>query len=66
VDGDLTAACTAALQAVGIQLTQLADAEEAADVIRLLNGNGVTAIGYFETALGLQAGQSDYQALQLL
>jgi hypothetical protein len=51
---------------VGIQMTQLADAEEAADVISLLNGNGVTAIEYFETALGLQAGQSDYQALQLL
>jgi len=49
-----------------IQLTELADAEEAADVIRLLDGNGVTAVEYFETATGLQAGQSDHQALQLL
>lgn len=51
---------------VGIQLTELADAEEAADVISLLNGNGVTAVEYFETAVGLQAGESDYQALQFL
>ena len=49
-----------------IQLTELADAEEAANVIKLLNQSGVTAVEYFETATGLQAGQSDYQALQLL
>lgn len=49
-----------------IQLAELADAEEAADVIRLLNKNGVTAVEYYETATGLQAGQSDHQALQLL
>jgi hypothetical protein len=51
---------------VGFQMTELADAEEAADIISLLHGNGVTAIEYFETALGLQSGQSDSQALQLL
>ena len=32
----------------------------------LLNRNGVTAVEYFETATGLQAGQSDHHALQLL
>jgi hypothetical protein len=37
---------------VGTQLTELADSEEAASLIRLLHDNGVTAVEYYYTAFG--------------
>jgi hypothetical protein len=51
---------------VGTQLTELADSEEAAYLIGLLHHDGVTAVEYYYAAVGLQAGESDAQALSLL
>jgi tetratricopeptide (TPR) repeat protein len=57
----------AASQAVnGAQYAELADSEEAANLIVLLNGTGVTATEYYETALGLWPSDSYAQALNLL
>jgi hypothetical protein len=58
----------AALRAAqsGTQTTELVESEEAANLVRLLNGNGVTALEYLEIAVGLEAGQSDFQALHFL
>lgn len=51
---------------VGTQLTELADSEEAVNIIGLLHHNGVTAVEYYYVAVGLQAGGSDAEALRLL
>ena len=51
---------------VGTQLTELADSEEAVNIIGLLHHNGVTAVEYDYVAVGLQAGGSDAEALRLL
>jgi hypothetical protein len=51
---------------VGTQLTELADSEEAVNMIGLLHHNGVTAVEYYYVAVGLQAGGSDAEALRLL
>jgi len=48
------------------ELTELADAEEATSIVRLLNGNGVTAAEYYSIALGLEVGESYGQALDYL
>ncbi len=50
----------------GTQLTELADSEEAVYIIGLLHHNGVAAVEYYYTAVGLQAGESDAEALSLL
>lgn len=50
----------------GTNFTELTDSEEAYYLIRLLNGAGVTAIEYYETALGLEASESYTRALNLL
>ncbi len=58
---------SAAYQAAnGTEYTELADSEEAVNIIGLLNGNGVTATDYFEVALGLEPSDSYAQALNLL
>jgi tetratricopeptide (TPR) repeat protein len=58
---------TAVSQAAnGAEYAELADSEEAANLISLLNGNGVTATDYYETALGLQPSDSYAQALKFL
>jgi hypothetical protein len=51
---------------VGTSFTELTDSEEADYLIKVLNGIGVTAIEYYETGIGLEAGVSDKRALQLL
>jgi hypothetical protein len=51
---------------VGTQLTELADSEEAVNLIGLLHHNGVTAVENYYVAVGLQAGGSDAEALRLL
>src|ERR1700730_8478371 len=51
---------------VGTQLTELADSEEAVNLIGLLHHDGVTAVEYYYVAVGLQAGGSDAEALRLL
>jgi len=50
----------------GIAMTELVDSEEAATLINILHGEGVTATEYYEIALGLQSGQSYAQALSFL
>jgi hypothetical protein len=50
----------------GDEFTELADSEEAVNLIGLLDGKGVTAIEYYETAVGLQLGESDALPLQFL
>ena len=50
----------------GTNFTELADSEEANYLIGLLHGTGVTAIEYFQTALGLEASESNTRALNLL
>lgn len=50
----------------GAEFTELADAEEAINIVGLLKGNGVTAAEYYEIALGLQPGESYGQALDFL
>jgi len=50
----------------GTNFTELTDSEEADYLITLLNGAGVTAIEYYETALGLEASESHTRALNLL
>jgi hypothetical protein len=50
----------------GTDETQLADSEEAVNLISLLHGNGVTADEYYEVAMGLQNNGGDAQALGLL
>jgi tetratricopeptide (TPR) repeat protein len=50
----------------GITTTELVDSEEAATLIQLLHAEGVTATEYYQTAVGLQSGQSYAQALSLL
>jgi tetratricopeptide (TPR) repeat protein len=52
--------------ATGASYAELADSEEAVNLIGLLNGNGVTATDYYETALGLEPGDSYAQALNYL
>ncbi|MBV9204025.1 MAG: hypothetical protein JO037_01180, partial [Actinobacteria bacterium] len=51
---------------VGTQLTDLADSEEAAYLLQALPGNGATAVEYYYTAVGLEAGENAGQALGLL
>jgi hypothetical protein len=51
---------------VGIQLTELAEAEEANYLLGVLPGSSLTAIDYYYTAMGLEAGESDTQAYSLL
>jgi hypothetical protein len=51
---------------VGIQLTELAEAEEANYLLGVLPGSTLTAIDYYYTAMGLEAGESDTQAYSLL
>jgi hypothetical protein len=51
---------------VGIQLTELAEAEEANYLLGVLPGSSLTAIDYYYTAMGLEAGESDTQAYRLL
>jgi len=50
----------------GVTTTELVDSEEAAALINTLHGEGVTATEYWETAVGLQSGQSYAQALSFL
>jgi hypothetical protein len=50
----------------GTDFTELTDSEEASYLISLLNGTGVTAIEYYETALGLETSQSDTRSINLL
>jgi hypothetical protein len=50
----------------GTNFTELADSEEADYLIGLLHGAGVTAIEYYETALGIEASDSHTRALNLL
>jgi hypothetical protein len=50
----------------GTDFTELTDSEEASYLIGLLKGNGVTAIEYYETGLGLEASQSDTRTINLL
>lgn len=47
----------------GAEFVELADAEEAINIVGLLKGNGVTATEYYEIAIGLQPGESYGQAL---
>jgi hypothetical protein len=51
---------------VATQLTEIADSEEAVNIIGLMHHNGVTAVEYYYVAVGLQAGGSDAEALRLL
>lgn len=50
----------------GTNFTELTDSEEADYLIGLLHGTGVTAIEYYETALGIEASDSHTRALSLL
>ncbi len=50
---------------VGTEFTELTDSEEAATLIGLLHGHGVTAIEYYETAEGLEASESDERAMYM-
>ena len=50
----------------GVTTTELVDSEEAAALINLLGAEYVTSTEYYETAVGLQAGQSYDQALSFL
>lgn len=50
----------------GTNFTELTDSEEADYLIGLLNETGVSAIEYYETALGLEASESNTRALNLL
>ena len=50
----------------GVTTAELVDSEEAATLINLLGAEYVTSTEYYETAVGLQAGQSYDQALSFL
>lgn len=51
---------------LGTDFTELTDSEEAVVLIHLLHGNGVTAIEYYETGIGLEAAsESDKRAMQM-
>lgn len=51
---------------LGTQFSEIADSQQAATLIGLLRGKGVTATEYYETALGLQPTGSYAEALNLL
>jgi hypothetical protein len=51
---------------VGTQLTELAEAEEAKSLLGVLPTSSLTAIDYYYTAMGLEAGESNAQAYSLL
>jgi hypothetical protein len=50
----------------GTSFVELTDSEEAAYLITLLGGHGVTAIEYYETAIGLEASESYTRSAALL
>lgn len=50
----------------GVTTEELVDSEEAATLIHMLHAKGVTATEYYETAVGLESGQSYAQALSFL
>lgn len=50
----------------GLTMQELVDSEEAAALIHMLPAEDVTATEYYETAFGLQVGQSYAQSLSFL